>query len=91
MAKEKPIVMQGEVTEVLPNVMFRVRLDNDIIILCTSCGNMKRNFIKVLQGDRVEVEMSVYDLTRGRITKRLTGSKFTETPENQERKRHGKK
>jgi translation initiation factor IF-1 len=72
MAKEQPIVVEGVVEEVLPNVMFRVRLDcNDAVILCQSCGNMRRNYIKILVGDRVRVEMSPYDLTRGRITNRL--------------------
>lgn len=72
MAKEQPIVVEGVVEEVLPNVMFRVRLDcNDAVILCQSCGNMRRNYIKILIGDRVRVEMSPYDLTRGRITNRL--------------------
>lgn len=72
MAKEKLIVVEGEVMEVLPNVMFRVKLDvNDAIILCQSCGNMRRNYIKVIVGDRVRVEMSPYDMTRGRISARL--------------------
>lgn len=72
MTKEKPIVLQGEVTESLPNVMFRVKLDvNDQIILCQTSGLMKKNFIKVIVGDRVELEMTPYDMTRGRITKRL--------------------
>lgn len=71
MAKEQPIIMQGKVTQALPNVMFRVVLDNGLEILCHSCGKMKKNFIKVIEGDRVEVEMTPYDLTRGRISKRL--------------------
>lgn len=72
MAKEKPLVLQGVVTESLPNVMFRVQLDvNDQTILCQTSGLMKKNFIKVLVGDRVELEMTPYDMTRGRITKRL--------------------
>jgi translation initiation factor IF-1 len=72
MAKEKPIVVEGVVEETLPNVMFRVRLDcNDAVILCQSCGNMRRNYIKLLEGDRVRIEMSPYDMTRGRITHRL--------------------
>ena len=72
MAKEKPIVVEGVVEEALPNVMFRVRLDcNDAVILCQSCGNMRRNYIKLLEGDRVRIEMSPYDMTRGRITHRL--------------------
>ena len=72
MPKEKPLILEGEVTQVLPNVMFRVLLDStDSEILCYANGNMKRNFIKILEGDRVRVEMSPYDLTRGRISRRL--------------------
>ena len=72
MAKEKLIVVEGVVEETLPNVMFRVRLDcNGALILCQSSGNMRRNYIKLIEGDRVRVEMSPYDMTRGRITHRL--------------------
>ena len=72
MPKEKPLIMEGEVTQVLPNVMFRVLLDTTgCEILCYANGNLKRNFIKILEGDRVRVEMSPYDLTRGRISRRL--------------------
>ena len=72
MPKEKPLIMEGEVTQVLPNVMFRVLMDTTgSEILCYDNGNLKRNFIKILEGDRVRVEMSPYDLTRGRISRRL--------------------
>lgn len=72
MPKEKLIEVEGVVTEALPNVMFRVQLDcNDAIILCQASGRMRKNYIKVLAGDRVKVEMSPYDLTRGRIVTRL--------------------
>lgn len=72
MAKEKLIILEGEVTETLPNTMYRVRLDiNDLVILCHASGNMRKNYIKVLVGDRVQLEMSPYDMTRGRIIKRL--------------------
>ena len=72
MPKEKLIEQEGVVVETLPNVMFRVQLDcNNAIILCQACGKMRQNYIKVLQGDRVKVEMSPYDLTRGRIVSRL--------------------
>ncbi len=72
MAKEKPIVVTGTVTESLPNVMFRVELDmNGIVILCQASGKLRQNFIKILVGDKVKVEMSPYDLTRGRIVTRL--------------------
>lgn len=72
MAKQKMIEQEGLVVEALPNVMFRVRLDcNDSVILCQACGKMRQNYIKVIEGDRVKVEMSPYDLTRGRIVSRL--------------------
>ena len=72
MAKEKPIIVTGTVTESLPNVMFRVILDtNGITILCQASGKLRQNFIKIVVGDKVKVEMSPYDLTRGRIVTRL--------------------
>ena len=72
MPKEKLIEQEGIVIESLPNVMFRVQLDcNNAIILCQACGKMRQNYIKVIEGDRVLVEISPYDLTRGRIKKRL--------------------
>lgn len=90
MAKEKAIEQEGVVTEALPNVMFRVRLDtNDVVVLCSVCGNMKRNFIKILPGDRVKIEMSPYDLTRGRISQRL--GDFKQADQTVDRSRNGKK
>ena len=72
MAKQTLMTFEGEVTETLPNVMFRVVLDcNGVEILCQASGNMRRNYIKIIVGDRVKVEMSPYDLTRGRIVSRL--------------------
>ena len=68
MAKEDLIEFTGEVIEILPNAMFRVKLDNDHIILAHSSGKMRKNKIRVLAGDRVNVEMTPYDLTKGRIT-----------------------
>jgi translation initiation factor IF-1 len=68
MAKEEPIQLEGHVTEVLPNATFRVELTNGHSVLATLGGNMRRFRIRVLQGDRVTVEVSPYDLTRGRIT-----------------------
>ena len=70
MAKQALLKQDGVVTEVLPNTMFRVRLDNNHEILTTLSGKMKMNFISILAGDKVSVEMSPYDLTRGRITYR---------------------
>lgn len=68
MAKEAAIQLEGQVTEVLPNATFRVLLSNDHSVLATLGGNMRRFRIRVLAGDRVTVEVSPYDLSRGRIT-----------------------
>ncbi len=70
MAKEEPIQMTGEVTEALPNAMFRVELENGHRIVCHVSGKIRMNYIRILPGDRVAVELSPYDLTRGRITYR---------------------
>lgn len=71
MAKEDIINMEGVVEEVLPSAMFRVKLDNmNNMILAHLSGRMRQNNIKVLLGDRVEMEFSPYDLTKGRITRR---------------------
>jgi translation initiation factor IF-1 len=71
MAKEDIINMEGRVEEVLPATMFRVKLDNiNNLVLAHLSGRMRKNNIKVLLGDRVEVEFSPYDLTKGRITRR---------------------
>ncbi len=69
--KEKGIVMEGEVTEALPNGMFRVKLESGHEVLAHISGKMRINFIRILPGDRVKVELSPYDLTRGRIVYRL--------------------
>jgi translation initiation factor IF-1 len=71
MAKSNVITIEGVVTQALPNAMFRVDLDNGHNILCVISGKMRHNFIKVIEGDRVRIEMSPYDLTRGRIVSRL--------------------
>lgn len=67
MSKEDLMEFQGVVTEVLPDTRFRVKLENDHVILAHSAGKMRKNRIKVMQGDRVTVEMTPYDLTKGRI------------------------
>ncbi len=67
MAKEEALEVQGEVTELLPNAMFRVKLENEHEILAHTSGRMRKNRIRVLAGDRVTVEMTPYDLTKGRI------------------------
>lgn len=67
MPKEDLIEFKGVVTEILPNAMFRVRLENDHEILAHAAGKMRKHRIRVLQGDTVVVEMTPYDLTKGRI------------------------
>ena len=68
MAKEDPIEMQGVVMEVLPDSRFRVTLDNGHMLIAYSGGKMRKNHIRVLAGDKVSLEMSAYDLSKGRIT-----------------------
>jgi translation initiation factor IF-1 len=68
--KEEAIEVEGVVTEPLPNAMFRVQLKNGHMVLAHISGKMRMNFIRILPGDRVKLEMSPYDLTRGRITYR---------------------
>ncbi len=70
MAKEQTIVMDGKIKETLPNAMFRVNLESGHEILAHISGKMRMNFIKILPGDKVKVEMSPYDLSRGRIVYR---------------------
>jgi translation initiation factor IF-1 len=70
MAKEKGITVEGVVVEALPNAMFRVELDNAHKVLAHISGKMRMNYIKILPGDRVTVEISPYDWSRGRITYR---------------------
>lgn len=62
------IEMEGTITEALPNAMFRVKLENGLEILAHVSGKIRKNFIRILPGDSVKVELSPYDLTRGRIT-----------------------
>src|SRR6185436_2841745 len=73
MAKEELLEMRGQVVELLPNAMFRVRLENDHEILGHTAGKMRKNRIRVLVGDEVLVELTPYDLTKGRITYRFKG------------------
>lgn len=68
MAKEDIIELEGDVIENLPNAMFRVKLENDHVILAHISGKMRLHYIKILPGDRVVVQLTPYDLTRGRIT-----------------------
>lgn len=71
MAKEELIEFSGTVEEVLPNAMFRVKLENGHNVLAHTSGRMRKNRIRVLAGDKVTVEMTPYDLTKGRITFRF--------------------
>lgn len=71
MSKEELIEMDGTVTELLPNAMFRVRLENDHEVLAHTSGKMRKNRIRVLAGDKVTVELTPYDLSKGRITFRF--------------------
>ncbi len=70
MPKEEPIRVQGKVIETLPNAMFKVELENKHQVLAHISGKMRMHFIKILPGDTVTVELSPYDLSRGRITYR---------------------
>ncbi len=71
MAKEEAIEVEGVVEEALPNAMFRIRLENGHEVLGHISGKMRKFYIRILPGDRVKVELSPYDLTRGRITYRF--------------------
>lgn len=70
MIKQEPLIFQGKVTEALPNAMFRVTLDNGHLVMAYASGKMRKNRIRIIVGDAVTVEMSPYDLTKGRITHR---------------------
>lgn len=70
MSKEEHIEMEGVVTETLPNTMFRVRLENGHVVTAHISGRMRKNYIRILTGDKVIVQLTPYDLTKGRITYR---------------------
>lgn len=70
MEKEKPLELEGTVLETLPNAMFRVKLENDHVVLAHISGKMRKHYIRILPGDKVKLEMSAYDLSKGRITYR---------------------
>ena len=75
MAKEEAIEVEGTIIEPLPNAMFQVELDNGHKVLAHISGKMRMHYIKILPGDRVTVELSPYDLTRGRVTFRAKSGK----------------
>ena len=68
MAKEEGIEMEGTIVETLPNTLFRVKLDNGHIVTAHISGKMRKNYIRILTGDKVTVQLTPYDLTKGRIT-----------------------
>ncbi|MGN0901766.1 MAG: translation initiation factor IF-1 [Succinivibrio sp.] len=68
MAKEESIEMQGTVLETLPNTMFRVELENGHVVMAHISGKMRKNYIRILTGDKVTVQITPYDLSKGRIT-----------------------
>ncbi len=69
--RDDAIEAEGVVVEALPNVMFKIRLDNEHEVLGHISGKMRKNYIRIMPGDRVRVELSAYDLSRGRITRRM--------------------
>ena len=71
MSKQDLLEFEGKVTDLLPNAMFRVKLENGHIVTAHTAGKLRKNRIRVLQGDKVRVEMTPYDLTKGRITFRF--------------------
>ena len=71
MAKEEKILVQGRILETLPNTMFKVEIETGQVILAHLCGKMRMHYIKILPGDKVRIEISPYDLSRGRIIYRV--------------------
>ncbi len=80
MAKEDQIEMEGKVVETLPNTMFRVELENGHVVIAHISGKMRKNYIRILTGDTVTVELTPYDLSKGRITFRNRGDKKPAAP-----------
>ena len=75
MAKEDQIEMEGTVVDTLPNTMFRVQLENGHVVIAHISGKMRKNYIRILKGDKVTVQLTPYDLTKGRITFRSRDGK----------------
>lgn len=75
MAKEDQIEMEGTVVETLPNTMFRVELENGHVVIAHISGKMRKNYIRILKGDKVTVQLTPYDLTKGRISFRSRDGK----------------
>ncbi len=75
MAKEDQIEMEGTVIDTLPNTMFRVQLESGLVVIAHISGKMRKNYIRILKGDKVTVQLTPYDLTKGRITFRSRDGK----------------
>ncbi len=86
MAKEELLEMQGVVNDVLPDTRFRVTLENGHELVAYTCGKMKKNHIRILVGDKVTLELSPYDLSKGRITFRHIENRGTSSPAPQRRR-----
>lgn len=84
MAKEDQIEMEGTVVETLPNTMFRVQLENGHVVIAHISGKMRKNYIRILKGDKVTVQLTPYDLTKGRISFRSRDGKQPATSDKQE-------
>jgi translation initiation factor IF-1 len=80
MPKEETITVEGVVVDALPNTTFRVKLENGHVVIAHISGKMRKNYIRILTGDKVEVELSPYDLSKGRITYRDAGRKRPTPP-----------
>ncbi len=78
--KQENIELNGEVTQALGNTNFRVTLDNGMELICTISGKIRKNYIRIMPGDKVKVEVSPYDITKGRITRRENTVKLTVNP-----------
>jgi len=81
MAKEDQIEMEGTVLDTLPNTMFRVQLENGHVVIAHISGKMRKNYIRILKGDKVTVQLTPYDLTKGRITFRSRDGKSSQNSE----------
>jgi translation initiation factor IF-1 len=87
MAKEKALELEGIVEEALPNTMFKVTLENGMSVLCTLSGKLRMNYIRIMPGDSVKLEMSLYDMSKGRITYRnKTAGQATQSNTNKKKK-----
>jgi len=85
MAKEDQIEMEGTVIDTLPNTMFRVELENGHVVIAHISGKMRKNYIRILKGDKVTVQLTPYDLTKGRITFRSRDGSSRQQPGNGEK------